>query len=238
MQISTARQTATSILPAATEGRVTQGDARDAQAQVVAPQALDRFVPSRDPQAPAVTVPGGTPSARTGGPVTTPLQANPVIDLGAGSERGAYSKTADLYSGAVTASLINQRGPMTGSHTSSRETAVTALEFTDQRGFFGGAASVEVELVPQHTLIDRSSMGGHLTEQRRAGVLDESQAVRVRLERGSDGTYRASAPDNKGFFVTSSEVGYARRVLEDIKISVIGAAGVEDTAYGARYGLL
>jgi hypothetical protein len=115
---------------------------------------------------------------------------------------------------------------------------VTGLDFVDRRGFFGGAASVEVELVPQHTVIDRLTMGGQMIEQRRSNVIDETQAVRVRLDRDADGVYRASTNDNEAFFLAKSETGYARLILEDIKVSVHGASGVEDTAYGARYGLI
>jgi len=246
MQIGSTRSTIPST-PVPTVGDRPSSDVPAAQDAVATPPALDRFVPPRvpvttmplpDPHAPAFTLPGGSIPAPTDWPVTIPRPPSATVDLGVGAERSAYGRTAKIYSGAVTASLINQRGPMTGSHTSSRETAVSALEFVDQRGFFGGAASVEVELVPQHTIIDRSSMGGHLREHRRSGVLDETAAVRVRLDRGSDGVYRAAAGDNRAFFVTDSETGYARRVLEDIKISVRGTAGVEDTAYGARYGLL
>jgi hypothetical protein len=204
----------------------------EVHAHVAAP-ALDRF------DRPAVTT---TPSTGSGTPVVsasaaTSRPANQTIDLGFGSERGSYSKTSEIYSGSITAGVINQRGPMPNSRTSSRETAVASLEFVDKRGFFGGASSVDVELVPQHTIIDRSTMGGQLVEQRRTGVLSESQATLVRLERDTDGVYRANAGNNQAFFVTSSETGYARRILEDIKISV-RAVGVEDTAYGARYGML
>ncbi len=188
------------------------------------------------------------------------LLANPIVDLGSGSERSSYSKTIELYSGSITAGLINQRGPMAGnSHTSSRETAVASLEFVDKRNFFLGASYVIVELVPQHTIIERSTMGGQLVEQRRAGVLDHSQATRVRLDLKHDGVYRASAgatnldddiviaAANQAFLKTTSEGGLApRRILEDIKVSVSATQGywapmtpakfVEDTAYGARYG--
>jgi hypothetical protein len=189
-----------------------------------------------------------------------PSRVDDVVDLGSGSERSSYSKTIELYSGPVTAGLINQRGPMAGnSHTSSRETAVASLEFVDKRNFFLGADYVIIELVPQHTIIERSTMGGQLVEQRRTGVLDHSQATRVRLDLKHDGVYRASAgatnldedvvipAPNKAFLKTTSESGLApRRILEDIKVTVSGTQGywapmtpakfVEDTAYGARYG--
>jgi hypothetical protein len=183
---------------------------------------------------------GGSLPNPTDGPVTIPrlVSTNATLDLGRGVERSSYAKTSELYSGALSAGLVNQRAPMRGSHTSSRETAVTSLEFDDKRGFFGGAAQVDVELVPQHTLVQRSSVGGQMLEQRQEGVVDESLAVRVRLERGEDGAYRAQAGENQAFFVTSSEGGYATRILEDINVAVIGLDGTEDTAFGARYGLL
>lgn len=235
MQIANARLTAPANLPATTRADGTRASRDAAETPVNLPPALDRFVA---PQVSGSTLPSLSLATYTDTPVTNALPVNAVIDLGPGSERTAYSKTSELYSGALTVGLVQQRGPMTSSHTSSRETAVSALDFVDQRGFFGGAASVEVELVPQHTVIERQTMGGQMVEQRRSGVVDENQAVRVRLERGGDGVYRASAGENKAFFVARSEVGYARFVLENIQGSVHGASGVEDTAYGARYGLL
>jgi hypothetical protein len=226
-------------------GSVGEAPGRATAAAPASPLAPDRFDPAHAPLTPTLfdanarvgALRGGSGAGSPEAPATARNPANAAIDLGAGSERSAFTRTATLYSGELTASLIDQRGPMKGSHTASRETAVTALEFVDRRGFFGGAASVEVDLVPQHTVIDRSSMGGHLVEQRRGGVIDENASVRVRLDRGSDGVYRASANNNQAFFVTDSESGYARRILENIKVAVRGPAGVEDTAYGARYGL-
>lgn len=163
-------------------------------------------------------------------------QTRATRDLGVGSERSQFTKQAELYSGVLSAEMVTQRGPMRGSHTASRETAVASLGFVDTRGFFGDAAAVEVELVPRHTLVDRSVLGGQMVEQQNPGVLGE--AVRVRLERDDNGVYRAQAPANHAFFVTDSESGYARRILEDVLVSVHGRDGVEDTAYGARYALL
>lgn len=235
MQIQNARLSPSAVAPVSVENRETTRAEGLVPAAVNARPAVDHFVAPNGP-APTLTGLALTPSSDPAAPA--PVSPNALIDLRVGAERVNYDKTAALYSGALTASLIQQRGPTTGSHTSSRETAVTGLDFVDQRGFFGGAASVEVELVPQHTMIDRLTMGGQMIEQRRSNVIDENRAVRVRLERDMDGVYRANAGDNAAFLVASSETGYARFILEDIKVSVRGAAGVEDTAYGARYGLL
>lgn len=235
MQIQNARLTTPFVLPA-TDGNpdntVTEGLVSADQRHR---PASDEFVL---PNGSAPTFTGLASTQASEPAAATPNSPNAVIDLRVGAERATYNKSAALYSGDLSASFINQRAPLTGSHTSSRETAVTGLDFVDQRGFFGGAASVEVELVPQHTVIDRQTMGGQMIEQRRSNVIDESQAVRVRLDRDADGVYRASAGDNEAFFLVKSETGYARFILEDIKVSLHGESGIEDTAYGARYGLL
>lgn len=179
-----------------------------------------------------------------GGPRSAPepavlpgiAQSTATHDLGSGVERSEFSKEAAIYSGLVEANLISQRGPNRGSHTATRETAISSLNFVDSRGFFGGASVVEADIVPRHTVIDRGVIGGQMTEQQNPGVLGE--AVRVRLERGDDGVYRAQAPANHALFVTSSDSGYARQILEDILISIHGRDGTEDSAHGARYGLL
>lgn len=213
-------------------GRMNEPEAATRQALGVGPTQQDRAallktLTERGPQlsAGAVSIP-------------RPVAANVSVDLGPGSERSSFTRTAELYSGSLTADLVSQLGPMVGSHTASRQFAVQGLAFEDKRGFLGGADAVEVELIAQHTRVQRSSVGGHFSEQQQRGVLDEANAVRVRLEPGDDGVYRAAAGDNRAFFVTSSETGYATQILEQIKVAVASRDGTEESAFDARYDLL
>ena len=203
-----------------------------------APDVPVTTLPLPGPLDPGTRLPNGDLPGPGELPVTIPrpVAQNATIDLGPANQRDTFTKTAELYSGSVTAGLVSQLGPMVGSHTASRHTAVSNLAFEDKRNFFHGAEEVEVELVAQHTLVHRTPIGGQLVEQQERGVIDQTSAVRVRLERGDDGVYRAAAGDNQAFFMTSSETGYATRILENIKFAVVGD-GHEDSAFNARYDL-
>jgi hypothetical protein len=176
------------------------------------------------------------------------LEPNATADLGPSVQRSEQQKTVELYGGTLAAGLVHQAGPMTGSHTASRQVAVTGLELREKNGFFGGAPELQIELVPERRITRMQLAGSRAVEVTLDGQLDHGARALVTLTRGEDGVYRASAGANKAFFSALSETGYGASALTDIRVSVRSLPFAnernemvgphEDSQYGKGYGLL
>ncbi len=159
-----------------------------------------------------------------------------VRDLGPGSMRNVGKSALTVHSGRLDFDTVHQGGPMTGSHTSSWETAITAITYHDDKNFFGGAQTVKLELHPEHTVVELGALGG--PEVARPGVEDLNAMAIVTLKRQADGSYRAQAPTNKAFFSAFSEQGMAADPLTAIKVALFDPkSGKEDSAFGQDYAL-
>ncbi len=157
-------------------------------------------------------------------------------DLGPGSMRSVGKQSLPVFSGVLDFELVRQQGPMTGSHTSSWETAVTAVTYRDEKNFFGGARTVKLELHPEHTVVELRWNG--IGEVARPGVENLNAMAVVTLQRQADGSYRAAAPLNKAFFSALGEQGMAADPLTSIKVALFDpATGKEDSAFGQDYAL-
>lgn len=168
--------------------------------------------------------------------VVVAAKDDPVRDLGPGSMRSTGTKTLDVFSGRLTLDTVHQGGPMTGSHTSSWETAVTAIKYEDKKNFFKGAKTVKLELHPEHTVRELGPLGG--PEVARAGVENLNAMAIVTLKRQADGSYAAKAPANKAFFSAFSEQGMAADALTAIKVALFDPkTGKEDSAFGSSYDI-
>ena len=157
-------------------------------------------------------------------------------DLGPGNMRSVGKQSLPVFSGKLDFETVHQGGPMTGSHTASWETAVTAITYRDEKNFFGGAKTVKLELHPEHTVVEMGPLGG--AEISRPGVEDLNAMAIVTLHRQADGSYKASAPANKAFFSAFGEQGMAADALTSIKVALFDPkTGKEDSAFGQDYAL-
>lgn len=180
-----------------------------------------------------VTTPGAKVWEERNHVVVTPKD-DKLLELGAPNMRSMGKSSVTLHSGPLTLDTVRQGGPMTSSHTSSWETAVTGLSFVDTRNFFGGAKTLKVELHPRHTLVEMAPNGP--SEIARPNVENLNEMAVVTLTRQADGRYTASAPANKAFFHAFSENGMAADTLTAIKVAVFDPkTGKEDSDYGNRY---
>ncbi len=159
-----------------------------------------------------------------------------VRDLGPGNMRSVGTQSLAVHSGQLTFDTVHQGGPMTGSHTTSWETAVTGVTYRDEKNFFGGAKTVKLELHPEHTVVEMGPLGG--PEVSRPGVEDLNAMAIVTLHRQADGSYRAHAPANKAFFSAFGEQGMAADALTAIRVALFDPkTGKEDSAFGQDYSL-
>ena len=180
-----------------------------------------------------VDVPGSGKQWEGNNHVIVKPKDDALTDLGNGYQRQAIARTVELFSGTLTLDGVNQQGPMTGSHTTSRQVAVTGATFEDKKNFFKGAAKVKLEIHPEH---NQTTMTDYLYEESRPNVENRNAMSVVTLVRQADGRYKAEAPANKAFFSALSEQGMSADALTGIKVSVFDPkSGKEDSLFGADY---
>jgi hypothetical protein len=158
--------------------------------------------------------------------VVTPKRNTPV-SIGAPNQRGTSTSVISAFSGELSVDRLNQQGPMRGSHTGSREVAVTGLSFKPKGEYFANATRIDVEIFPETKTF--GIPGSADTSGDRAGIREQNKTVIVSLERQPDGSFK-SPPlgQNQAWLTDFSENGYASRVVTGFNFSLVDQNGKRD----------